>query len=136
MFNNQFCTIVSSFQRGNKYYVTLELDTSNVSSNNFIPTPESDIEIGNFRIEVNQTNGKYEISLYYGDYKIHTWTIDVPENACVSLGDQSFTVFGLGVTIKNIQICLENGHVCLKGDVYVNIPIFGETFVDSINVCS
>uniref|UniRef100_UPI0019689103 hypothetical protein n=1 Tax=Klebsiella pneumoniae TaxID=573 RepID=UPI0019689103 len=58
-------------------------------------------------------------------------------NPCVDLGEQSFSVFGLKVKVKNIQVCVEGDHVCLRAGVYVKNPVTGkENKIGDIHVCS
>lgn len=134
MFNNQSCTVVSSFTKGGKMYVTLELDMGPTS------TPQipiyGGINLGDFRLEVSQEDDNIRLEFYYGSIKIAQWSIPIP-NPCVDLGEQSFSVFGLKVKVKNIQVCVEGDHVCLRAGVYVKNPVTGkENKIGDIHVCS
>lgn len=135
MFNNQNCTIVSSFTKENKAYVTIELDLNSFNIDKGVPKAR-DLSIGDFRIEVNKNNDDITIALYYGDLYIWKWSIRAPQNACVHLGDQSFDIFGFGASIKNIQVCLEGADVCFKATAYVDVPIIGDQKIGDINLCA
>ncbi|MBE0335567.1 hypothetical protein [Paenibacillus sp. 23TSA30-6] len=125
--------VVSSFERNGKIYVTLEIDGQESNETML----RSGIKIGDFKIEVNRSGDQFIISLYYGSHKIKDWNISIPENACVSLGDESFEILGFEIKLKNIQICLEGlNKVCFKAEVYIKVPIIGERKLGDINVCS
>ncbi|MDI3090369.1 hypothetical protein QJ133_04210 [Priestia megaterium] len=139
MLNNQNCTVVSSFIKENKVYVTLELDLFNI--NNGVLTEKRefkprDLSIGDFKIDVNSNNGNITISLHYGNLRLAEWSIQVPENACVHLGDQSLDIFGFGASIKNIQVCLNGSDVCFKASAYVDVPIIGDQKIGDIDLCA
>lgn len=137
MLNNQSCTVVSSFIKENKVYVTLELDLNNsgVSTEKRGLQPR-DLSIGDFRIDVNSNNGDLSISLFYGDTLITNWNIRVPENACVNLGEQSFDILGFGVGVKNIQVCLKGSDVCFKASAFVSVPVLGDQHIGDIDLCA
>ncbi|PEE81747.1 hypothetical protein [Bacillus toyonensis] len=127
------CTVLSTFTRGDKVYVTLELDLKD--SNNIIGTTDPRISIGDFRIEATRNGANIKISFYYGNFHIGSWNVHLPENVCINLGSVSFS-YGVGIKAKNIQVCLENGRVCLKAAIYVEAPIVGEQKIDDIKICS
>lgn len=125
------CTIVSSFTRGNKMYVTIEM---NLGEDTFAPL--IGIDIGDFKIEVNRNGGNLTLKLLYNDSKIAEWSIPFPEG-CVNLGEKTFEILGIKVKIKDIEICLEGDQVCFKAGVYVKNPITGGyNKIGDINLCS
>lgn len=133
MLNNPNCTVVSSFTRENKLYITLEIDLGTHESVAF----RSGVDIGNFRISVDKNENSITIALYYGDHLIKDWTIQVPDNACVHLEDQTFEIVGIKIKIKDIQVCLEGDKVCFHAGVYIKNPITGDyNKVGDINLCS
>ncbi|PFK27797.1 hypothetical protein [Bacillus cereus] len=135
MLENQKCTVVSSFTKENKLYVTLELDLSSFNINERGITPR-DLSIGDFRIDVNSNNGDLSISLFYGDTRITDWNIRVPDGTCINLGEQDFDIFGFGVGIKNIQVCLRGSDVCFKASAFVSVPILGDQHIGDIDLCA
>ncbi len=135
MFNNPCCTVVSSFSKGDKMYVTLEFDMSSAST---IPLSNelAGIGLGNFKLEVDRGNGNMTLKFYYESIKIAEWSIPEP-SGCVNLGEQSFSALGFTVKVKDIQVCIENDHVCLKAGVYVKNPFTGSyNKLGDLNLCS
>ncbi|WP_161515199.1 hypothetical protein [Priestia megaterium] len=128
MFNSPNCTVVSSFTKGDKMYITLELDLGGPT---LVPE-RSSIELGDFKLDAEVSDGNTKLKLYYGNKQIAEWSIPKPEG-CVSLPEVKFELF----KVKDIEICLEGTQVCLSAGVYIKNPFTGDyNKLDDIHVCS
>ncbi|MED1104997.1 hypothetical protein [Bacillus paramycoides] len=139
MLNNS--TVLSSFMRGNKAYVTLEID---LSHNDLIRVTHpwgGGISIGDFSIQVSQNRDTYTINLKYGDSPIPIKNLTVtisPGDVCGHIDDTPINIGPLTVMLKNIQACIDtsSGKLCLKAEVYLeNVPVVGEKYLGPLNVC-